>query len=321
MCIVIVLTRERPVVRKNLTAVTYRNTIALKQMCDNYQPNAVTLSLSKDGSQLIVGLLGQRGISICNGTNFTFVTPLLFPTFDGLFDAVWTPDGNIVYTTAIYADFGTFSKVVTMSQKGDVIALTNMTNAAQLSVSASKVVYLADGTKGVYQSSDGGLTWSLMFNLTDGVIENSNRLLATGWYIWQALEVSKDQNFVRMWTVEVAASTSYKRFRIYTLFSNNNATEITETVHVNTSIALLIRSTSSAEFDGLETVLLSCCSEDVYLFNSTSGAYLRSIRIATAFANRDPERLAIDRHADGQVLLYIFHVKNCSVSIQTLSYD
>jgi hypothetical protein len=116
-----------------------------------------------------------------------------------------------------------------MSQNGDVIALTNMTKAALLSVSANNVVYLADAVKGVYQSSNGGLTWSLMFNLTDGVTDDSNHS-ASGWYIWQALEVSKDQTFVHLWTVEMTFKIIDRRFRIYKILSKNNVTEIAETV-------------------------------------------------------------------------------------------
>jgi hypothetical protein len=153
-----VLIRERPVVKRNITSVTYRNMIIVKQKCNNYQLFDVTLSVSRDGSrQLIVGKLNQKNIYICNGTNYSSVTTLrcLPLTLTGWATQCGRPDGNIVYTTV--ANFlGKFSRVVTMSQNGDVIALTNMTNAALLSVSANNVVYLADAVKGVYQSSNGG---------------------------------------------------------------------------------------------------------------------------------------------------------------------
>jgi hypothetical protein len=53
----------------------------------------------------------------------------------------------------------------------------------------------------------------------------------------------------------------------------------------------------------------------VYLFNAVSGAYLRSVNVVSASANyvgmdNYPERLAVDRRADGQVLLYVFHAKD-----------
>lgn len=155
-----------------------------------------------------------------------------------------------------------------------------------------------------------------MFTLTDGVIVNSNPLLTSGWYIRQALEVWKDQALVRLWTVEINTPSSYHtRFRIYTLLSKNNITEITETVYVNVPNVLITTCTNSAEFDELETVLLSCTKfGDVYLFNTVSGAYLRSVSVMSTPASYvgvddSPECLAIDRHAGGQVFLFIFRVK------------
>jgi hypothetical protein len=58
--------------------------------------------VSRVGSrQLIVGKFNQKNIYICHGTNYSSVTTLRLPTADtdGLMDAVWTSDGNIVYTT------------------------------------------------------------------------------------------------------------------------------------------------------------------------------------------------------------------------------
>jgi hypothetical protein len=157
-----VLIRERPAVKRNITSLTYSNKIIFDQKHHIYLTFDVTLSVSRDGShQLIVGKLNENKIYICNGANYSSVTTLPLPAADadGLGDAVWTPDGSIVYATV--ADSGKFSRVVTMSQNGDVIALTNMTIAFLLSVSANNVVYLADAVKGVYQSSNGGRTWSL----------------------------------------------------------------------------------------------------------------------------------------------------------------
>jgi hypothetical protein len=150
-----------------------------------------------------------------------------------------------------------------------------LTGTARLSVSANNVVYLADAVKGVYQSSNGGRTWSLMFNLTDGLIDDSAS--ARGWYIWQALEVSRVQTVVHLWTVEINnRAIRPRRLRIYKiLLSKNNVTEIAEAVDITAPIELIATNANSIEFDGLETVLLTCTrSGDVYLFNAVSWCLL-----------------------------------------------
>jgi hypothetical protein len=319
----IVLTRQSTVVKRNIRSVTYKNKIIVKQIDSKETAYAVTLSVSRvSHHQLIVGNLNQKNIHVIYGANYNFITTLRLPIADtgGLMDAVWTPDGNIVYATFKNSD--EFSRVVTMSQSSDVIALYNTTNAAQLSVSANNVVYLADATRGIYQSLDGGLTWSFMFTLTDGVIENP----AKGWYMRQALEVSKDHTFVHLWTVEVDTS-STKRFQIYKILSKNNVTEIAETFSITAPFELITASTNSIEYDGLETIMLTCIgSGDVYLFDAVSGAYLRSVNVVSASVSyvgidNYPVRLAIDRRADGQVLLYVYHQNNGIVSIHTLTYE
>jgi hypothetical protein len=114
-------------VKRNITSVTYSNMIKVERTGNNYQSEAVTLSVSRNGSrQLIVGKPNQRIIYICHGTNYSSVTtlPLSNAITDGLNDAVWTADGHIVYTAI--ANFGKISKVGTMSMDGNlVVALKN----------------------------------------------------------------------------------------------------------------------------------------------------------------------------------------------------
>lgn len=127
-------------------------------------------------------------------------------------------------------------------------------------------------------------------------------------------------------TVEMHSS-SIKRLRIYKILSKNNVTEIAETVKINVPIALITTSTYSVELDGLDTVLLTCIgSGNVYLSNAVSGVYLRSMNVVLASASyvgmdNSPLRLAVDRHADEQVLLYIYHQKDGVVSMHALTYE
>jgi hypothetical protein len=95
-----------------------------------------------------------------------------------------TRQGNILYSK-FDSDI-----VVTMSQSGDVIQQTDVPKPTSLSVSADGVIYLVSGHTSVYQSTDDGLTWSHMFNVSDG------------WRCAQVIKVSTDNNTDVLWTVE-----------------------------------------------------------------------------------------------------------------------
>ena len=91
-------------------------------------------------------------------------------------DAAWTPGGNIVYST--YDS----NKVVVISESGVVLANTQMTAPRCISLSNDNIIYLADMKKGVYQSTDDGVSWSLAFNLPDK------------WHCWQVIKVANDKS-------------------------------------------------------------------------------------------------------------------------------
>lgn len=326
------LFRERPAAMQiKITAVTYKDRITLEQMNITLsQASTTILSVSRDGShQLIVGQQDEKTIYIYNttSTSYHLFKTLHLPTAstNALRDAIWTSNGHIVYCATVTTSSNLLSNdVVIMSQNGDVISQTNMTNAQQLSLSTSNVMYLADMKQGVYQSSNSGLTWSFTFNLTDSVTGDS--LFTSGWFIRQALEVSKNQNFVLLWSCEIENNIAMpSRLRIYKIRSNNDVTEIAETVNITAPVAHVSNHANFMEFDGLETVLISCYdSSDVHLFNATSGAYLRAVNVVSEShvgIKNYPERLAIDRYPDEQVVLYVGHLTNGTVSIHTLTYE
>ena len=101
-------------------------------------------------------------------------------------DATWTPRGNIVYTTC------PSNKVVVMSESGKVITThTQMTLPQYLSVSSDNIIYLADSETGVYQSTDDGISWSLVFKSTDE------------WHCWQVIKVTTN-HCDDFWTLEAS---------------------------------------------------------------------------------------------------------------------
>ena len=102
---------------------------------------------------------------------------------DKLCEARWTPRGNIVYTT--YRN----NKVVVMSESGKVITTHKMTSPQCLSVSNDDIIYLTDSETGVYQSTDDGVSWSLVFKPIEG------------WHCLQVIKVTTDRSD-DFWTLE-----------------------------------------------------------------------------------------------------------------------
>ena len=73
-------------------------------------------------------------------------------------DATWTPRGNILYT---------ISKsyyVTLMSGTGEVISYSKMQDPHCLSVSNNDTIYLADYTYAIYQSTNEGRNWTIVFD-------------------------------------------------------------------------------------------------------------------------------------------------------------
>jgi hypothetical protein len=75
-----------------------------------------------------------------------------------------------------------------MSRSGDVIQHINISRPIHFSVSTDGVILIHTDTS-VYQSTDDGLTWSHMFNVSDG------------WEFYQVIKVSTDSNTEVLWTV------------------------------------------------------------------------------------------------------------------------
>ena len=79
-------------------------------------------------------------------------------------DADWTPRGNIVYTTL------RSSNIVVTSHNGTVLHITahNQLTSPRIFNVFNDTIYLADWEKGVYQSTDEGVSFDLVFELTNG---------------------------------------------------------------------------------------------------------------------------------------------------------
>ena len=116
---------------------------------------------------------------------------------DELWDAIWTPRGNITYSTCS-------NKVAVISKSGEVISLTQMTEPRFFSVSNDGIIYVADKKRGVYQSKDDGVNWELVFKPADG------------WQCWQVIKVTTDHSD-DFWTLEEKGSNWH--LRVYSVDS------------------------------------------------------------------------------------------------------
>jgi hypothetical protein len=125
--------------------------------------------VSSEG-QLLVGQSYDCHLHIYSA-ECSHVKSIKLPDNDTLFDAAWTPHGNIIY---IYSKWRS-GKVVTVSRSGDVIRRTDVLNSSffsnpgNLSVSIDGGIYLiSNNYTSVYQLIEDDLTLSLMFNVSDG---------------------------------------------------------------------------------------------------------------------------------------------------------
>ena len=210
---------------------------------------------------------------------------------DKLFDATWTQNSNIVYT--IYES----NKVVVMSETGKVSTMhTHLTVSESCIVSIDGILYLAEseGT-GVYQSTDDGVGWSLVFKATND------------WYRYQVIKVITDHSN-DFWTME-SYCTIYSpncdfHLRAYSVDrkrSDNNVTWRDINVTTTDGEKITLSSVSSLSYDMNMNIFLSnSLNKTVHVF-SIDGQYQREL-LSSRHIKNYPSRLAVDKKRQ---LLYV----------------
>ena len=113
------------------------------------------------------------------------VSTITIEADERLWDASWTPRGNVVYATRS-------NKVAVMSASGKVFNTTQkqMIEPRHFSISNDDIIYLCDIMEGLYQSTDDGFSWNLVFRPTNG------------WHFWQAIKVTtsnSDDYWIKEW--------------------------------------------------------------------------------------------------------------------------
>ena len=202
---------------------------------------------------------------------------------DKLWDATWTPRGNIVYTT--YSN-----KVVVMSESGKVITThTQMTEPRYISVSSDDIIYLADSKTGVYQSTNDGVSWSLVFKSTDG------------WHCYQVIKVTTDHSD-DFWTLEYSNKKNY-HLRVYSVDRRRSDGIVTwRDINVTTTDGKHIDlSGSRLSYDGNMNIFLSDRDNKAVHVLSVNGQYHCQLLSSHHFKNT-LLRLAVDKERQ---LLYV----------------
>ena len=169
-----------------------------------------------------------------------------------------------------------------MSQCGEVITThTQMTDPRFLSVLNDDAIYLADGTKGVYQSTDDGVSWSLVFKST------------SGWQCGQVIKVTTDQSD-DLWTLE--ESSGNKHLRVYSVDKRRSEVNVikrdvnvpkTDGKHINLNHSRL-------SYDGNMNIFLVDWANKAVHVLSVNGQYHCQLLSPHNLKNK-PCRLAVDK--------------------------
>ena len=218
---------------------------------------------------------------------------------DRLFDATWTPRGNIVYTTC-YSN-----KVVVMSESGKVITTHNqMTKPRRLTTSNDDIIYLADYEIGVYQSTDDGVNWSLVFKSTDG------------WHCEQMIKVTTDHSD-DFWTLEDSDNNNNYHLRVYSVDRRRSDGNVTwRDINVTTTDGKHINlSCSRLSYDGNMNIFLNDYNNKVVHVLSVNGQYHCQL-LSSHHIENEPYRLAVDKKRQ---LLYVGQDKGV-VEVFNLKY-
>ena len=271
---------------RSFNRVSYSKSVKSSKLLFKFTINELSCvtMLSLFMEKLLVGCRSFSWLLIydCEGRYLSTINTTISPL-----DAVWTSNGNIVHTTF----HG--NTVIVMSYSGKVIAThTQLINPQYFSVADDGIIYLADAGKGVYQSTDNGLSWSLVFKSTPG------------WRCWLVIKVN-NQNIDNFWTLEYKNNNSkLMHLRMYSV--DNKCTDCTVTwKNVNVTAANNKRNSVSADssilYDGCISVFLSDYDDKIIQVFSINGLYCSQLK-SYLFKEKTLWKLAIDKKRH---LLYV----------------
>ena len=264
---------------QSVTSCQLSHSFAIDQIRGEY---VTTLSVFNDKLLVSCGYrLSQLFIIGRDGCHLSTISTINNET---LCDAIWTPRGNIIYTT----DDG--NKVIVMSDIGSVISIyKKLTDPRYLSLCGNDIIYLTDWETGVFQSTDDGISWSLVFKSTDGR------------HCEQVIKVAKEHSD-DFWTLEKSGNKYH--LRVYSVDRQRlNGNEVKwMDINVTTTDGKNINlRDSSLAYDGRMNIFLSDRYNKTVHLLSSNGQYLSQL-LPSGLIRISPCKLAVDRE---RRLLYI----------------
>ena len=147
------------------TIVELKHSLVISELCDK-QNGVITLSVNNN--KILVGSYADRNedayIYCCNTNGDKLST---FKVRQFLKSAVWINNSQFIYTCFIPNER---AKIV--SKTGDITSVQLVLRSPEriyVSFNNPEFIYIADYYNGLYRSADGGITWSLVFNLPEKV--------------------------------------------------------------------------------------------------------------------------------------------------------
>ena len=231
--------------------------------------------LSALDNKLLVSYLQMQQLLIYN-SNGSYLSEVAIEESD-LHDAVWTPDGKILYAT--YPS----SKLVIITETNKLVAKSALVNYGllTLSVSSDKMIYIFS-QHGIFQSVDNAITWTQIYGV------NTQRMYVHG--VKASSNYSED-----LWIVELknmqdlnlsVRSMNKKHKDFYVSMTLKD-------IFANTKDQNYIElSVSSLSFDGTSKIFLSDFTNCVVHEFSLNGQYIRQLLSSDHIMR--PSKLTVD---------------------------
>ena len=199
---------------------------------------------------------------------------------DTLFDVIWTPRGNILYTTYN-------NKIKTVSHFGKTIADNRIAQPRCLCASKDNIIYLIDGKNSIYQSADDCVSWSFAFNLSESHT------------CWKAIRVltEKNDNF---WIIERIGPTFYLRVHSINRKPNDQLTLEHVTLPTKYYKSVDFISSSLSHDDNSHIFLSDHNNKAIHVF-SVSGQYRQQL-LSSDNLMSSPSSLTMNKERN---LLYV----------------
>ena len=224
--------------------------------------------------KLLVSSKGLSQLYIYNRDHLTTIT-----IRDTLYDATWTPQGNIMYTS-VHSDV-----IVVMSESGEgIFKHTKIPTPRYLSVSCDSKTYVTALLTGLYQSTDDGASWSLIFRSRNG------------WLCFQVIKVNTEHSD-DYWTVECdnQGLSEQLELSVYSVNRNSYDGKVTrKKVRVSSSKGPINVYYSGLSYDCNKNIFLSEMNYNAVHMLLVNGTYDRQVRLSHSFNSTMSRKLVVD---------------------------